>query len=70
MPVLGYAMRKRLSQPSVRGLVAIMGAAFVHSVLPLGLFGRHDVLFRALVTGAAAGVLMLVLWSAPTKTTA
>jgi hypothetical protein len=50
--------------------VAITGGAFVHSVLPAGLFGRHDVLFRALITGAAAAVLMLVLWAAPTNRTA
>ena len=63
-------MHKRLSHPSVRALLAILGAAVVHSVLPVGLFGRHDVLFRALLTGAAAGVLLLFFWPASTKTTA
>ena len=62
-------MRERLSHPLVRSLVAIMGAALIHSVMPIGLFGRHDVAFRALVTGAAAGLIMLALWLAPTKTT-
>jgi hypothetical protein len=63
-------MHNRLSHPYVRGLVAIIGAALVHSVLPVGLFGRHDVLFRALLTGAAAGLLMLFFSSASPKTTA
>jgi hypothetical protein len=62
-------MRKRISHPIVRVVVAIMGAAFVHSILPPGVFGNHDVLFRALVTGAAAGVLTLVLSATPTNTT-
>jgi hypothetical protein len=63
-------MHTRLPHFSIRALVAIIGGAFVHSVLPVGLFGRHDVLFRALITGAAAAVLMLVFWAAPTKRTA
>jgi hypothetical protein len=62
-------MRERLSHPLLRGLIAIMGAAFVHSLMPIGVFGRHDIVFRALLTGATAGLIMLAFWAAaPTKT--
>ena len=54
-------MRERPLQSRLQASFAIMGGLFTHSVLPRGMFGPHDVLFRALLTGAAAAMVALVV---------
>jgi hypothetical protein len=61
-------MRNRLSHPSVRVPMAIFVGGLVHNVLPLGMFGPPDLLFRALLTGAAAGLFTVVLQGASRTT--
>jgi hypothetical protein len=41
-------------------VLAVFTAAAVHSLLPRGAFGTHDLLTRAAITGAAAGLASLV----------
>jgi len=50
----------RATATSLQGVIGIFGAAFVHTVLPIGLFGTHDVLFRSLITFCAAVPVTLV----------
>jgi uncharacterized membrane protein len=52
-------------------VLGVFAGAFVHSVLPRGAFGNHDLAFRAAITGlatAATSLLILVLsrrWRRP-----
>ncbi len=48
--------------------MAIFVGGLVHNVLPLGMFGPPDLLFRALLTGAAAGLFTVVLQGASRTT--
>jgi hypothetical protein len=41
--------------------VGIFAAGLVHSELPRGAFGAHDIAVRAAITGATAGVVTVVL---------
>jgi hypothetical protein len=49
------------SRQSLQAPLAIMGGLFSHSLMPLGMLGHQDVLFRALLTGAAAAIVALVV---------
>jgi len=49
---------------SRRALVPVLplfAAFFVHSLLPSGAFGAHDVAMRALVTAATAAVVAMLI---------
>jgi hypothetical protein len=55
-------MRKRHFPAGLPVPLAMIGGGFVHSLLPLGLFAPHDILFRALLTGVVtAGVALILL---------
>jgi len=41
-------------------VLSISAGFFVHSVLPRGAFGAYDIAFRAIITGAVAGVTALL----------
>jgi hypothetical protein len=54
--------------------LAILVAGLVHNELPKGAFGAHDVAVRAGITGATAGllvvvVLLVVRWWRPLSST-
>jgi hypothetical protein len=50
----------RATATSLQGVIGIFGAGLVHTLLPVGVFSTHDVLFRALVTACAAVLVTFV----------
>ena len=62
------AENSRKSRGTRRGhlvpVLALFTAAVVYSLLPRGAFGTHDVLARAALTGAAAGLALLLFRAA------